>query len=77
MSPFFKYYCRIPETDVLFCEKSIEVLVDTDTYSFWTGNDTENRRFAVPHVNRIGQHVKNRKIMLNDYDGTLRGKVTD
>src|SRR5512137_436001 len=77
MSPFFKNYLCLPETDVFFHQKSFKILVDPDADAFGTGDNTKDCRLAIAYMHRICEHVKKRKVVLNDHHRTTHGKIPD
>ncbi len=77
MGPFFKDNSGVTETDILLDQEPFQVLVDTYTDPFGPGDNTKDRRFAIPNMYRICEHVENGEVVLNNDDRALRGQVTD
>ncbi|OPZ23359.1 MAG: hypothetical protein BWZ01_03193 [Deltaproteobacteria bacterium ADurb.BinA179] len=63
---FLEHHRVIPEPYILFREVSLQVLVDPDTHPFRLGDNPKNGRFPVGDMDRVGEHVEDSKIVLDD-----------
>ncbi|KAF5031393.1 hypothetical protein DSECCO2_628210 [anaerobic digester metagenome] len=77
MGPGIERHRIRPEPDVLLREEPLQILVDPHPDTLRVGDDTEDRRFSVGDVHRIGKHIEDSKVVLDDHDRAFPGEFAD